>query len=327
MNDNSMTMYDVIIVGSGPAGMTAAIYTSRADLKTAVVAGTKWGGQLMLTTMVENFPGFPEGIMGPELMERMRKQAERFGTEFKDDDVVKLEVQDSIFKILDSGNNTHEGRSLLIATGAITKWLGVPGEEKLIGRGVSTCAPCDAAFFRDKKVVVVGGGDAAMEEALVLTKFASQVTMVHRRDEFRASKIMQERVLSNPKIKVLWNTTVEEVVGEDKVTGVKIKSQIQNPKSQINSNNQFSITQIDCDGVFVAIGHAPASELFRGSVETDEKGFILRGKNETYRTMTNIPGVFVAGDVHDHVYKQAITAAGYGCEAALEIEKWIEENN
>ncbi|HBC73196.1 hypothetical protein A2576_00055 [Candidatus Amesbacteria bacterium RIFOXYD1_FULL_47_9] len=326
-------LFDVIVVGSGPAGLTAAIYTSRADLKTKVVAGSKWGGQLMLTTMVENYPGFPDGVMGPELMERMRKQAERFGTVFADKDVTTVETGEKFS--VNMGGEKVEGRSLLIATGALTRWIGVPGEEKLIGRGVSTCAPCDAAFFKGRKVAVVGGGDAAMEEALVLTKFAEEITIIHRRDEFKASKIMQDRVLNHLKISVMWNTEVVEVLGESKVEGVRLKSQIPNPKSQTNKNFQNPkkisetasemVWEMQVDGVFVAIGHAPASELFKGKAETDEKGFILRGKNETYRTMTNIPGVFVAGDVHDGVYKQAVTAAGYGCEAALEIEKWLEE--
>jgi len=244
MNDQGMTLYDVIIIGSGPAGLTAAIYTARADLKTLVVAGSKWGGQLMLTTLVENYPGFVDGIMGPDLMANMRKQAEKFGAEIKEEDVVGVDFGKRPFIIktsppacnalrsiagrptplLNSGEGGYLGRAIVIATGAEFKWLGVPGEEKLIGRGVSSCATCDAAFFKDKKVVVVGGGDAAMEEALVLTKYASEVTVVHRRNEFRASKIMQERVLNNPKIKVLFNTTVEEVLGEDKVTGVRIKT-------------------------------------------------------------------------------------------------------
>lgn len=303
------SIYDVIIIGSGPAGLTAAIYTSRADLKTLVVAGSKWGGQLMLTTVVENFPGFPDGVTGPELMERMRKQAEKFGTQFLDADIVKIDFDNKPFRVTTSQGEIL-GKSVLIATGALTRWLGVPGEEKLIGRGVSTCAPCDAAFFKDKKVVVVGGGDAAMEEALVLTKFATEITIVHRREEFKASKIMQDRVMGNPKIKVLFSTEITEITGEEKVTGVKF-----------NNGEVLAV-----DGVFVAIGHAPASELFKGKIEVDEKGFIVRGKDASFRTMTNIAGVFVAGDVHDGKYKQAVTAAGYGCEAALEIEKWVEGN-
>ena len=292
-------VYDVIIIGSGPAGLTAGIYTSRANLKTLILAGSKWGGQLMLTTLVENFPGFPTGIMGPELMTNMRKQAENVGVAIVNEDVTSLEMG-ATFKV-----NSYTGKTLLIATGAITKWLDVPGEERLIGRGVSTCAPCDAAFFKNKKVIVVGVGDAAMEEALVLTKFASEITLIHRKAEFRASKVMQDRVLSHEKIKVMFNTEITEIVGEQKVEKVKLKN----------------AEEIAVDGIFVAVGHKPASDLFAGKIELDEKGFILR-KNGT---MTNIPGVFAAGDVHDHKYKQAITAAGYGCEAALEIEKYIDE--
>jgi len=323
-------VYDVIIIGSGPAGLTAAIYTARADLKTLVVAGSKWGGQLMLTTLVENFPGFPDGIMGPDLMANMRKQAEKFGVEIKEEDVTGFEIGNKTYRS-NTTNGTYESRSVIIATGAEFKWLGVPGEQKLIGRGVSSCATCDAAFFKNKKVVVVGGGDAAMEEALVLIKYASEVTVVHRRSEFRASKIMQERVLNNPKIKVLFNTTVEEIVGEEKVAGVKLKT---SPPAPLLTSGEGGI--FNCDGVFVAIGHAPATEIFNNKIELDEKGFIKPHPESLsliqerdlsgYKTMTSVEGVFTAGDVHDHQYKQAITAAGYGCQAALEAEKWLEGN-
>lgn len=292
-------VYDAIIIGSGPAGLTAGIYLARANLNTLILAGSKWGGQLMLTTLVENFPGFPGGIMGPELMTNMRKQAENMGAEIVNEDVMSLEIGEQ-FKV-----GSYTGNTILVATGAITKWLEVPGEKRLIGKGVSTCAPCDAAFFKNKKVIVVGGGDAAMEEALVLTKFASEVTVIHRKAEFKASKVMQDRVLNNDKIKVLFNTEIVEILGENKVEKVRFK------------NGE----ELVIDGVFVAIGHKPASDLFAGKIDLDEKGFILR-KNGT---MTNIPGVFVAGDVHDHKYKQAITAAGYGCEAALEIEKYLDD--
>lgn len=310
-------MYDVIIIGSGPAGLTAAIYTTRANLKTLVIAGTKWGGQLMLTTVVENFPGFPEGIEGPELMMNMRKQAEHHGAEIIEADFTEGDFVKSPFKV-SAGEKTYEGKSIIIATGADTKWLGVPGEQEKIGRGVSSCAPCDAAFFRNKKVIVAGGGDAAMEEALVLTRFAESVTVVHRRDELRASKIMQDKAKKNPKISFIFNTEITEVLGDQKVTGVKIK----------NTQTQ-EVSEIPIDGVFVAIGHFPNTKVFstkggpasgRNGIDLDEKGFVK--VHNHYKT--NVDGVFVAGDVHDNEYKQAITAAGHGCAAALETERWLE---
>jgi len=301
-------MYDVIIIGSGPAGLTAAIYTTRADLRTLVIAGGKWGGQLMLTTLVENFPGFPEGIQGPELMQNMRRQAEHFGAEFVDEDFTSADFSKKPFKITAS-DKTYEGKSVIIATGADTKWLKVPGEKEKIGRGVSSCAPCDAAFFRNKNVIVVGGGDSAMEEALVLTKFASSVTIVHRKDTFKASEIMQKRVLENPKIKIIFNSEVTEVLGEKNVTGVKIKS-----------NKTGQVSEMPIDGIFVAIGHLPNTGKFK-DIELDEMGFIKVHDH----FLTNKEGVFVAGDVHDADYKQAITAAGYGCAAALEAEKYLRE--
>lgn len=303
-------MYDVIIIGSGPAGLTAAIYTTRADLKTLVISGVKWGGQLMLTTEVENFPGFPEGIQGPDLMANMRKQAERFGAEFVDGDFTSADFSLKPFKV-SVGDKTYEAKSVIIATGADTKWLGVPGEQEKIGRGVSSCAPCDAAFFRDKNVVVVGGGDSAMEEALVLTKFATSVTLIHRKDTFKASEIMQKRIRGNPKIKILFNTEVTEIFGEVKVEKVKLKN-----------NQTGETTEMPIDGVFVAIGHIPNSNLFK-DIEVDEAGFIKVHEH----FLTNKDGVFVAGDIHDSHYKQAVTAAGYGCSAALEAEKWLEEQS
>ena len=313
-------IYDVIIVGSGPAGLTAAIYTTRANLKTLIIAGVKWGGQLQLTTLVENYPGFPDGIQGPDLMIAMRKQAEGFGAEIKDIDFETTDFsplrpfdpaqgsagQAKPFKV-SASEKTYEGKSVIIATGADTKWLNVPGEKEKIGHGVSSCAPCDAPFFRGKNTIVVGGGDSAMEEALVLTKFASNVTLVHRRDEFKASKIMLERARKNPKIKFMTNTEVVEVLGQDKVTGVKLKN------SKTNETSEMPI-----NGIFVAIGHMPNSAVFKG-IETDEQGFI-RVKDHI---KTNIDGIFVAGDVHDSHYKQAVTAAGFGCMAALEVEKWL----
>lgn len=332
-------LYDIIIIGSGPAGLTAAIYSTRADLKTLVISGVKWGGQLMLTTAVENFPGFPDGIQGPELMMNMRKQAERFGTEFVDDDVTSMDFSKKPFSI-SVGEKSFIGKSVIIATGADTMWLNVPGEKERIGRGVSSCAPCDAAFFRGRKVIVVGGGDSAMEEADVLSKFASSVTLVHRRDTFKASEIMQKRVLENEKITVLWNSEIEEVLGEGKVEKVMIKSKetdksrvrVHRPKTDGNdwltpqdldgkvlSENAGELSwEMPIDGIFVAIGHTPNSKIFK-DIETDEKGFI-KVKNHY---LTNIDGVFVAGDVHDHEYKQAITAAGFGCAAALEVQNWL----
>lgn len=303
-------VYDVIIIGSGPAGLTAAIYTTRANLKTLIIAGTKWGGQLQLTTLVENFPGFPDGIQGPDLMTAMRKQAERFGTEIIDKDFTSADFNPGAsgpFKI-STADATYEGKSVIIATGADTKWLDVPGEKEKIGRGVSSCAPCDAFFFKEKEVIVVGGGDSAMEEALVLTKFAKKVIVVHRKDALRASQIMQDRARKNPKISFMYNSEITEVLGETNVKGVKIKN-----------NKANEISEMSIDGIFVAIGHMPNSNAFKG-IDTDEKGFIKVGEHYA----TNINGVFVAGDVHDSHYKQAITAAGFGCMAALEVEKWLD---
>ena len=308
--------WDVIIIGSGPSGLTAAIYSTRAALSTLVIGGYKWGGQLMLTTEVDNYPGFPEGIMGPELMEKFKAQAERFGAEVKLVDVESVDFrQIGDFRVVGDGE-TYQGRSVIIATGADTRWLGLPNEEKLIGRGISSCAPCDAAFFKDKKVIVVGGGDSAMEEAQVLTKFANEVTIVHRRDKFRASDAMQQKVLANPKVKVIWNSEVAEILGDDKVTGVEIKN------TQTNE-----ISKVEIDGVFVAIGHDPVTKLFQGQVGLDEKGYIKKMINDKWPTinmMTSVEGVFVAGDVHDYHYKQAVTAAALGCQAAMDCEKWLE---
>ncbi len=329
-------MYDVIIIGSGPAGLTAAIYTTRANLKTLIIAGTKWGGQLMLTTTVENYPGFPEGIQGPDLMTAMRKQAEHHGAEIVEKDFVQGDFTKQPF-IVKTAEKTYEGKSVIIATGADTKWLNVPGEKEKIGRGVSSCAPCDAPFFRNKKVIVVGGGDSAMEEALVLTKFAEIVTVVHRRENLRASQVMQDRAKNNPKINFVFNTQVLEVLGEGKVSGVKLKTMpsdknlLTKSKEEIQSvtpavlqpkvleKDETSITwEIPIDGVFVAVGHIPNSKVFQG-IDRDEQGFVK--VHEHYKT--NVPGVFVAGDVHDREYKQAVTAAGFGSAAALETEKWL----
>lgn len=299
-------VYDVIMIGSGPAGLTAAIYTTRANLKTLLIAGGKWGGQLMLTTVVDNYPGFPQGIQGPDLMAAMRKQAERFGTEFVDEDFEEGELSSSPFKVK-AGEKTFEGKSVIIATGADTKWLDVPGEKEKIGKGVSSCAPCDAFFFKNKKVIVVGGGDSAMEEALVLANFASEITIVHRSENLRASQIMQDKAKKNAKIKFIFNTVVTKILGDEKVTGVEFKN---------NKTNEVS--KMNLDGVFVAIGHIPNTMKFKG-IDLDEKGY-MKVKDHT---RTNIDGVFVAGDVHDSHYRQAVTAAGFGCMAALEADHWL----
>jgi len=303
--------YDVIIVGSGPAGLTAAIYTTRANLKTLIIGGISWGGQLMLTTEVENFPGFPEGIMGPELMTNMRKQAEKFGAEIIEENFTGGEfagLNGKTFKV-NAGEKTFEGKTVILATGADTKWLGVPGEMEKIGRGVSTCAPCDGPFFKNKNIIVVGGGDSAMEEAEVMTRYANSVTLIHRRDTFRASKIMQGKVRNNPKIKILLDTQVTKVLGDFKVTGVELTNVKTGEKKEMG-----------IEGIFVAIGHIPNTKVFKG-IDLDEKDYIKVYEH----TKTNVEGVFVAGDVHDTHYKQAITAAGFGCQAALEAEKWLSE--
>lgn len=311
-------LHDVLIIGGGPAGLTAGIYTSRAGLKSLMLAGEIWGGQLMLTTRVENFPGFAKGILGPDLMRAMRRQAEKFGLKIVEKQATKVDFHSPTrFKVW-AGDKGFEAKAVIVAAGAETVWLGVPGERKLIGRGVSTCAACDGAFFKDKKVAVVGGGDTAMEEALTLTKFASEVTVVHRRDKLRASKIMQERAFKNRKIKFFWNSEVVEVIGENKVEGVSLKSTV---------NGQRSKKAID--GLFVAIGYRPATKIFQGQLELDEKGYLVKAKKMAleYPTMTSVKGVFRAGDVHDSHYKQAITAAGFGCMAALDAERWLEQNN
>lgn len=305
-------MFDVIIIGSGPAGLTASIYTTRANLKTLIIAGPKWGGQLQLTTLVENFPGFPEGIQGPDLMTAMRKQTEKFGTEIVEKEFVSGDFTKpgGPFKVK-AGEEEYEGKTVIIATGADTKWLGIPGEMEKIGRGVSTCAPCDGPFFRNKNVIVVGGGDSAMEEAHVLTEYAASVTLVHRGDSFKASEIMQKRVKENPKIKILMNTEVREILGDQVVEKVSLFN---------NKTNEAS--EMPIHGVFVAIGHIPNSKVFEG-IDIDERGFIL--VHDHFKT--NVDGVFTAGDIHDAKYKQAITAAGYGAAAALEAEWWLRDKN
>lgn len=302
---------DVIIIGSGPAGLTAAVYAARADLHPLMIEGFEAGGQLMLTTEVENYPGFIDGIMGPELMERMRKQAARFGTEFLTENVTAVDFSTQPF-IVTTDSGTYKGRSVIIATGASAKMLGVPGERELMGHGVSTCATCDGFFFRDQDLVVVGGGDSAMEESTFLTKFASKVTVVHRRDSLRASKIMQDRAFNNGKIDFVWDSVVSEVFGNGKVAGVRLK----NLKTGAE-------TELPVGGVFVAIGHTPNTSLFEGEIDLSG-GYIV---TEAEGTQTSVPGVFAAGDVVDFRYRQAITAAGMGCMAAIDAERYLESTH
>ena len=299
----------VLIIGSGPAGLTAAIYAARADLSPVMIEGFERGGQLMLTTDVENYPGFPDGIMGPELMEQFRKQAERFGTRIISSNVTNVDFSERPFKVW-VDDDLYESDTVIISTGASARWLGIPGEEKLRGFGVSACATCDGFFFRDREIAVVGGGDSAMEEALFLTKFASKVTIIHRRDEFRASKIMARRALDHPKIEVLWDTVPEEVLGEDGVTGLRVR----NVKTDAES-------VLEVEGVFVAIGHTPNTAVFADHIELDAAGYIVTTPGGT---TTSVPGVFAGGDVVDSVYRQAITAAGMGCQAAIDAERWRE---
>ncbi len=303
-------MKNVAIIGSGPAGYTAGIYASRANLEPVLFEGLESGGQLMLTTDVENYPGFVDGVMGPELMQVFKGQAERFGTEIKTEIIDSIESIDGGFK-LKSSKGEYEFKSIIISSGASARWLGVEGEKELQGYGVSACATCDGFFFKEKEVAVVGGGDSAMEEALFLTKFASKVYVVHRRDEFRASQIMQDRVLNHEKIEVIWNSTVEKINGEGAVSSIVIKD-------TINSSEK----EIGIDGVFVAIGHDPNVGFLNNFVELDEKGYIKTGF--TTDTSTSVPGVFAAGDVADSVYRQAVTAAGTGCQAAIDSERWLD---
>ena len=299
---------NLIIVGSGPAGYTAAVYAARANLRPLIIEGVSSGGALMTTTEVENFPGFPDGVMGPELMDNMRKQAEHFGAEFITDDVTRVELNGGI-KIVYVGETAYRARAVILSTGSAWRPLNVPGEQELLGHGVSSCATCDGFFFRGKDIVVVGGGDSAMEEATFLTRFASSVTIIHRRDEFRASKIMAERALSNEKIKVLWNSVVTEVLGDNgQVSGVRVRDVVSGEQRVV-----------DVAGVFVAIGHDPRSELFE-EVTRDESGYVIV---DAPGTQTNLNGVFAAGDLVDHTYRQAVTAAGTGCAAALDAERFI----
>lgn len=358
-------MEELIIVGGGPTGLSAAIYAGRAGLNPLVIEGSPAGGQLMLTSDVENYPGFAEAILGPELIAKFRRQAERFGSRFLSKNVVKLEIINNVAKLVINTNEFYEAKAVLIATGANAKWLNIPSEQRLRGKGVSACATCDGFFFKDKTIAVVGGGDTAMEEAFFLTRFAKKVYIIHRRGEFRASKIMQERVLNNSKIEVIWNATVVEVLGEDKVEGVKLKmighsgedsmattpestefSTSQNDKSKINEGE--AIRNLALDGLFIAIGHKPATDFLQGSgVLLDKVGYVytsgrvalenlqkerledtrpLLGKFDfRYQYMTAVSGVFAAGDCVDYTYRQAGTAAGMGIAAELEIEKWLQE--
>jgi thioredoxin reductase (NADPH) len=300
---------DVVILGSGPAGYTAALYAARANLSPLVLKGLEAGGQLMLTTEVENYPGFTDGIMGPELMDAMEKQASRFDAEIVAQSATRVDLSERPFGVW-AGDQEWRARALILATGASAKWLGVPGEERLRGRGVSACATCDGFFFRDRELVVVGGGDTAMEEATFLTKFASTVTIVHRRDEFRASKIMQERALSNPKISVVWNSVVDEILGDGAVSGARLRDVVTG-----------ETTELRTDGVFMAIGHTPNTDLVRGQIELTETGYVVV---QEPTTKTSVPGVFAAGDVTDVIYRQAVTAAGQGCKAAIDAERFLE---
>jgi len=303
----------VIIIGSGPAGLTAALYTARANLKPLVFEGSQPGGQLTISTDVENFPGFPDGIMGPELMDLFRKQAERFGAECYFEHVTRIDFSKKPYRVW-VADKEYQSESIIIATGATAKMLGLESEKELMGFGVSACATCDGFFFKEKKVLVVGGGDSAMEEANYLTKFASEVVIVHRRDEFRASKIMIDRAMSNPKIRVLWNSSIQEIFGsqEKGVRSVMIK--------KTDSDEKF---EEKCDGVFMAIGHKPNTELFSKTLEMDDNGYLITKKDST---LTNIEGVFACGDVQDHVYRQAITAAGSGCMSAIDAERYLENS-
>jgi thioredoxin reductase (NADPH) len=301
---------DLTILGTGPAGLTSAIYSARANLRPLCVEGEQPGGQLTITSDVENYPGFAEPVMGPELMDAFRKQAERFGTRFKQGNVVKADLSKKPFTLEFSDGSQVKTRALIIATGASAKWIGIPSEKKLMGKGVSACATCDGFFFKNLNVAIVGGGDTAMEEATFLTRFAKSVTVIHRRDRLRASKIMQEKAMKNPKIQFVWDSAIDEIFGEQAVTGIQIRN--------LKTN---TLSEMPIEGVFVAIGHEPNTAVFRSQLKCDATGYLV---TEPGSTKTSIPGVFAAGDVADHVYRQAVTAAGTGCMAAIDAERYLE---
>lgn len=334
--------WDVAIIGSGPAALTAAIYTTRGAASTILFAGETWGGQLMLTTDVDNYPGFAEGVQGPELMQKMRDQAERFSTNIIDKRVTEVDLGEDGKKKLKAGDEEYWARSVIIAAGADTKWLEVPGEEKLRGRGVSSCAPCDAPFFKEKKVAVVGGGDSAMEEALVLTKYANAVTVIHRRDELAASEAMQKKffeAVDEGKANILWDTEAVEMIGEQKLDNVKLRTKSDSQQASrlkeggfgahngevIEEDEGYIYWEKPLDGIFVAIGHTPATDIFKGKIELDQKGYIKRFEKNGFKTATNREGVFVAGDVHDYHYRQAVTAAGFGCMAGMDALHFLDK--
>ena len=337
--------WDVVIVGSGPAALTAATYTTRGAASTIILGGSTWGGQLMLTTTVDNFPGFPEGIQGPELMNKMKAQVERFGAEFVAGDVQSVDFNSKPYKLSTNGN-TYLAKSVIIATGADTRWLGVPGEDDLRGRGVSSCAPCDAPFFKDKRVAVVGGGDSAMEEALVLAKYSPMVGVIHRRDELRATPAMQKKVLDNEKIRVIWSTEVVKMIGDGALSSIQLKTSktskhTKEIKEKISSEYKGKlledkddgfIWEMPVEGVFVAIGHTPATSVFKDVITLDERNYVVKAEHkhvgdevDPFTTATNVEGVFVAGDVHDYHYRQAITAAGFGCMAGMDVLKYLDK--
>lgn len=311
MSDFKGKTFKVVIVGSGPAGLTAALYAARADLAPIVFEGPEPGGQLTTTTDVENFPGYPEGVMGPKMMQDFRDQATRFGADCRWGVVTDIDMSKRPFRLVVDEENELFAEAVIVATGASAKWMGLPNEQRLRGKGVTACATCDGAFFRNQHVIVIGGGDTAMEEATFLTKFASKVTVVHRRDEFRASKVMQQRLFDNPKIEVRWDSTVDDVLGDQVVDGVRLK----------NLKTNETEVLADVTGVFLAIGHKPNTDLFKGVIDMDETGYITTKDKSSY---TNVEGIFACGDAQDHIYRQAITAAGSGCMAAMDAERWLE---